>query len=181
MPAVSMCRKLRMFGFNLKQWEHEKNPGQISKPLYLPFFESLSSLPKSLRSVSLSFPLVGPPNWSPHTFTRHAPSGFLHLLDLTLGGSEFSHLTCAELIWNISVSQEPDSFVDQVYRALQNGEFARCLNKLYHRGILWCGNPSPAPRAMRAYPISEPSRALAIHDRTAWKDSSRTCLFHRPQ
>ena len=171
MPTVSMCRKLRSFGFNLVEWGSKPgNRGQVSSSLpHRRFLESLSSLPKSLRNFSLDLPHS---QTLSHLFTNDITLEFWEAFDGTLGGPKFSHLTCVELVWD-AWGHSGNFFVDQLYDLLQKGEFARSMPKLYSRGILWWAE---SPRG-RAYPISQSSCALAANDRMAWRDLSRPHLF----
>lgn len=155
------------------RWGLEQgDPGEIPEPHpHLLFVESLSSLPKSLRSISLELPMVG---LLPNLFTFDVILEFWEAFDKDLGGPKFSHLTCAELLWSIwSPSRKP--IVDKLCDMLKKGDFARYMPNLYKRGILRCGDRGQ--RVRRVYPISEPSVALAARDREAWKDSYLPRMF----
>ncbi|KAJ3489351.1 hypothetical protein NLI96_g2181 [Meripilus lineatus] len=147
-------QKLQKIGLELLQGE--QGPTESVQ-----FFESLSYLPASLRSVSLLLPIE-----LPRAYTSDNPPEYLNALDSNLGGSNFLHLTCVEVIWHMY----PDT-INELYSLLQLGKFAVFMPKIYSRGILWIGS-FPG-----VYPISASALTLAARDPTAWMDSSRPSLF----
>ncbi|KAJ3489348.1 hypothetical protein NLI96_g2177 [Meripilus lineatus] len=169
MEVVSVCKKLRTFGFCLLDWELEEgNLKQVyPPPPHLLFLETLAHLPKSLRNFSLYLPLNKPIT---NVFTNPISREFWAAFDDTLGGPKFSHLTRVELLWGIS-PHSVHEFVIDLRSILIKGEFKRRMPYLYEREIFYCGHSLPSHEV---YPIS------ALTDSIFYNWQKQPSMFRPP-